>query len=197
MHALFFEVTPRPGHEDDYFKIAAALRPILEQNHGLIFIDRYKSLARPGTILSHSLWRDEASLVKWRNDTKHRAAQRAGREQHFSDYRLRITQVIQSFTHENGEQKPLPETDQSPGPRRLMAVVETTGSPFGDEGEAFESVSREGVYVRVLSIETDHQGSEIIRAAGEADFVTSARLCLVSRDYGMFERSEAPQSFAP
>ena len=197
MHALFFEVTPRPGHEDHYFKIAAALRPILEQNDGLIFIDRYKSLARPDTILSHSLWEDEASLVRWRNDTKHHAAQRAGREVHFSDYRLRIAQVIQSYTREDGGQKVAPDEDPGPAPRRLMLVVESCGRPFGDEGEAFASVNRDDVYVTVIPIETDKQGGELVRAAKGEDFIASARLCLVSRDYGMFERREAPQTFAP
>jgi len=197
MHALFFEVTPRPGHEDHYFEHAAALRPILEQNEGLIFIDRYKSLARPGTILSHSLWEDEASLVRWRNDTRHQVAQKAGREVHFSDYRLRIARVIQSFTREDGGRKLAPGKDPGPAPRRLIAVVESNGRPYGDEGEAFLSVNREDVYVTVMPVETGKQGGELVRAAGKEDFITSARLCLVSRDYGMFDRREAPQTFAP
>ncbi len=200
MHALFFEVTPRPGHKDHYFKRAAALRPILEQNEGLIFIDRYKSLARPDTILSHSLWKDEASLVRWRNDTKHQAAQRAGREVHFSDYRLQIAQIIQSMTREDGEQKwpeMVPCNDHGRTTRRLMAVVESNGRSYGDDGEAFLSVNREDVFVTVIPVETDKQGGELVRAAGEQDFVSSARLCLVSRDYGMFDRREAPQTFAP
>ena len=197
MHALFFEVTPRPGHEDHYFKIAAALRPILEQNDGLIFIDRYKSLARPDTILSHSLWEDEASLVRWRNDTKHQGAQRAGREVHFSDYRLRIAQVIQSYTRDDGVQTLVPDGDDNLEPRRLMAVVESTGRPYGDEGEAFLSVNREDVYVSVMPVLSDQQGGELIREAADEGFATSARLCLIDRDYGMFERREAPQTFAP
>ena len=76
-------------------------------------------------------------------------------------------------------------------------MVESNGRPYGEEGEAFLSVNREGVYVRVVSVNKDKRGGEIIRAAGEKDFVSSARLCLVSRDYGMFDRSEAPQTFAP
>ena len=197
MHALFFEVTPRPGHEDLYFEHAAALRPILEQNEGLIFIDRYKSLARPGTILSHSLWEDEASLVRWRNDTRHQVAQKAGREVHFADYRLRIAQVIASVTGKDGARTRVPNKDQNQTPRRLVAVVESCGEPYGNEGEAFESVNRDDVYVSVISVETDRQGDGLVQAAGEADLVTSARLCLVSRDYGMFDRHEAPQTIAP
>ncbi len=40
MIGLFFEVTPRPGHDQAYFDIAAGLRPQLEKNPGFLFIDR-------------------------------------------------------------------------------------------------------------------------------------------------------------
>jgi hypothetical protein len=48
------------------------------------------SVDRPDVILSHQWWADEESLIRWRAHTQHRAIQRAGREQHFRDYRLRI-----------------------------------------------------------------------------------------------------------
>ncbi|MFL4994745.1 MAG: antibiotic biosynthesis monooxygenase family protein, partial [Microvirga sp.] len=79
MHALLFEVLPTPEGRARYFELAAALRPELDQNPGLLFIDRYESLSRPGVILSHSLWRDEASLARWRSNERHYAAQCAGR----------------------------------------------------------------------------------------------------------------------
>ena len=60
MLALFFEVCPRAdGGWDRYLAIAAGLRPLLAEQEGLLFIDRYRSLLRPGTILSHSLWRGD------------------------------------------------------------------------------------------------------------------------------------------
>jgi heme-degrading monooxygenase HmoA len=185
---------------DHYFERAAALRPILEKNEGLIIIDRYKSLSRPNTILSHSLWKDEASLASWRSDPKHHVAQKAGREVHFRDYRLRIAQVIMSAARDDGE-RTWPEAvaynEPDLTPRRLMAVVESTGKSYGDEGEAYLSVNREDIYVTVMPVETDKQGNELVRAARAQNFVSSVRLCLVSRDYGMFDRREAPQYFAP
>ena len=62
MQALMFEVKPKEGHEQHYFDRAAALRPRLERNDGILFIDRYRSLSRAGVILSHSHWRDEPSI---------------------------------------------------------------------------------------------------------------------------------------
>ena len=44
-----------------------------------------------------SLWRDEEAVKAWRNTQEHRQAQRAGRGGIFSDYRLRIAQVIRDY----------------------------------------------------------------------------------------------------
>ena len=97
MHTLLFEVQPRAGHEDHYFAHATRLRPLLDAHPGLLFIDRFKSLVRPNIILSHSHWQDEASLARWRTDAQHRRSQAAGRNQHFEDYRIRISRVVTHY----------------------------------------------------------------------------------------------------
>lgn len=94
MLALLFEVNPRSdGGWERYLAIATGLRPLLAEQEGMLFIDRYRSLLRPGTILSHSLWRDEAALAAWRSHGVHHCAQSEGRQQVFDDYRLRIAHV--------------------------------------------------------------------------------------------------------
>ena len=201
MLALFFEVTPKPGHEDHYFSIAAALKPRLEKNDGLLFLDRYRSRLRPDTILSYQNWRDEAALVDWREDAKHLMAQKSGREVHFADYRIRIAAITQWFDRaESG--KEAPEIQQVPldtpmgSDPRFVVAVESKGEPFS-RGEQFESVNFEGSFVSVLHVGNQAEGSEILSDVAALGFVTGARLCLVSRDYGMHERNEAPQEFAP
>ena len=94
MIGLFFEVIPLEGHASRYFELAAVLRPELERSGGVLFIDRYTSADRPDVILSHQWWADEEALIRWRAHTQHRAIQRAGREQHFKDYRLRIGPAV-------------------------------------------------------------------------------------------------------
>src|SRR5262249_48871291 len=90
MIGLFFEVIPLDGHAQNYFELAAFLRPELEKSGGVLFIDRYTSVQRPEVVLSHQLWEDEEALIRWRQHTQHRAIQQAGREKHFRDYRIRI-----------------------------------------------------------------------------------------------------------
>lgn len=97
MIAVIFEVTPAEGCKDAYLDIAARLRPTLEQIDGFISVERFQSLSNPGKMLSLSFFRDEQAVQEWRKVEAHRAAQQAGRERLFADYRLRIASVMRDY----------------------------------------------------------------------------------------------------
>jgi heme-degrading monooxygenase HmoA len=97
MHVVIFEVEPEAGREQDYLDIAARLRPELEEIDGFISIERFRSLSQEGKILSLSFWRDEAAIARWRQQQQHQAAQRAGRDQIFHDYRIRVAAVLRDY----------------------------------------------------------------------------------------------------
>ena len=137
MIGLFFEVIPLEGHASRYFELAAILRPELERSGGVLFIDRYISADRPGVILSHQWWADEESLIRWRTHTQHRAIQRAGREQHFKDYRLRIGPAVDA-------------SRAASAARTLWVFYHETEPAIPAVGELFKSVYREGKFL-VLS----------------------------------------------
>jgi heme-degrading monooxygenase HmoA len=104
--AVIFEAEAREGQQEAYLAIAAALRSELEKIDGFISIERFQSLSEPGKILSLSWWRDEASVAQWRRFEQHRAAQRAGRERIFRDYRLRIAHVLRDYGMSDRDQAP-------------------------------------------------------------------------------------------
>ena len=97
MLAVIFELEPRAGKTAEYFDEAAALAPLLEQIDGFISIERFESLKQPGRMLSLSFWRDEAAIEQWRNMEAHRHAQAKGRSEIFSDYRLRVAEVVRDY----------------------------------------------------------------------------------------------------
>lgn len=97
MLAVIFEVIPAPDARDTYLDIAAALRPALDTIDGFISIERFESLSQPGKLLSLSFWRDEAAIARWRTLEAHRAAQAAGRQRVFADYRLRVATVERDY----------------------------------------------------------------------------------------------------
>lgn len=106
MIAVIFEVEPRDGRADAYFDLAAGLKQELEAIDGFVSIERFQSLAQPGKLLSLSFWRDEDAVRRWRELASHRAAQRAGRQQLFADYRLRVAQVLRDYGMQERAQAP-------------------------------------------------------------------------------------------
>lgn len=106
MIAVIFEVVPKPGRRQNYLDIAAGLRPLLERIDGFVSIERFQSLTRPEKILSLSFFRDEAAVQEWRRLDAHRAAQSAGRDHLFADYRLRIAAVMRDYGKTERDQAP-------------------------------------------------------------------------------------------
>jgi len=95
--AVIFEFEPAPGKTEDYFALGTALKAAVEKFDGFISIERFESVSNPGKFVSLSFWRDEAAVQAWRNAGAHRSAQASGRAGVFSDYRLRVAQVIRDY----------------------------------------------------------------------------------------------------
>ena len=109
MIAVIFEV--EPAIPDRYFDIAASLKPELEQIPGFISVERFESLTQPGRFLSLSFWTDEAAVRGWRQQMSHRDAQREGRDSVFTDYRLRVAEVLRDYGLHERHQAPADARD--------------------------------------------------------------------------------------
>jgi heme-degrading monooxygenase HmoA len=104
MVAVIFEAFPKEGKWDEYLDIAASLRPELNKIEGFISIERFQSMTNKDKVLSLSFWKDEESVLQWRNVELHRRAQVKGRNSIFNDYRLRVAHVIRDYSMtERGE----------------------------------------------------------------------------------------------
>ncbi len=106
MIAVIFEVIPAAGKMDSYLAAAATLGQRLQEMDGFISVERFQSLSQPGKLVSLSFWRDEQAVAAWRNVEAHRQVQKAGREQIFADYRLRIASVIRDYGKDDRDQAP-------------------------------------------------------------------------------------------
>src|SRR5260221_5760351 len=94
MFSVIFEVHPKQETFDLYLDLAKGLKPILEGIDGFIDNERFESTRRLGWILSHSTWRDEKSVVRWRTVAQHHDTLQRGREEVFEDYHLRVGEVV-------------------------------------------------------------------------------------------------------
>ena len=173
MWIVLFEVTPKPDRWDAYLGHAAALRPELLRIDGFLDNRRFSSRTRTGTVLSLSCWRDERALIAWRSHGLHHSVQAAGRDEVFSDYRLRVGQTVRDPARAS----------------RLTSFIENPASdipPDGADWDIFDGITVPGATLLLLT----WRAKPTTGLDGRTDVA-------VLRDYGMRERSEAPQTFPP
>ena len=204
MIAQFFEVETRVGHRDQYLELAASLRPALDTMGGCLFIDRFQSLSRKNLLLSYQIWQDEGAMTAWRVYAKHHRIQEIGREAVFSDYRIRIAQVIHEARPNQPIWQPERRTPYNDPARRAPTYVLATESKSGKlavktewRHDAFASVYREGQFAHLFDVPDPQAGiafGEKLFADPTTEYV---RIFEVMRDYGMYERTEAPQYYPP
>jgi heme-degrading monooxygenase HmoA len=213
MFSVIFEVHPKSDQWDAYLGHAKALRPELEQVDGFVDNIRYKSLTREGWLLSLSNWRDEKSVVRWRTRMRHHEVQAKGRDEVLNDYHLRVGQLTHDTQlpagYELHEQR-LDETETGQGTTAVL--IDAVRSPewiatTGPEGlarslcldphaaglvewDVFDAVLTPGNVILLMSWK-DHASAE----RGTISDGLRVRRVRVVRDYGMFDRREAPQYF--
>jgi heme-degrading monooxygenase HmoA len=187
MFAVIFEVRPAEGRMDEYLARAAALRPDLLAIDGFIDNIRYRSLDRDGVILSLSTWRDEKSLVRWRTQANHHAAQAAGHRDIFADYHLRVGEVTADTHIPEGHALRAQRLDTTETGGALVTIIQA-GEPLGEEGAAR--------YAAILA-----GGGYLLLAPGDVrprmPDTARRRVVRVIRDYGRHDRREAPQYLPP
>jgi heme-degrading monooxygenase HmoA len=217
MFSVIFEVHPNAGQWDAYLGNAKMLRPELERVDGFVDNIRYRSLTRDGWILSLSGWRDEKAVVRWRTRMRHHEVQQQARSEILSDYHLRVGQVIQDTHvpegHELHEQR-LDETEVGQGTtvtlidgkrppdwvksstpsdvaRWLGFVPDAPGLVAWD---VFDAVLTPGEIMLLLTWR-DRAAADAFEKTVSVPKAARLRRVRVVRDYGMFDRREAPQYY--
>src|SRR5262245_2490581 len=217
MFSVLFEVHPKPEQWDAYLGYAKTLKPELERIEGFVDNIRYRSLTRAGWILSLSSWRDEKALVRWRTQARHHAVQEKGRFEVFLDYHLRVGQLTHdtrlpaghalheqrldetkagaatTITLIDGRQPPawVKETRPENVARWLGLMPDAAGLVAWD---VFDAVLAPGDIILLMSWR-DHATAETFDAQVALKEDARLRRVRVVRDYGMFDRREAPQYY--
>lgn len=103
---VLFEVTLKDNEMDHYLLMAESLKEELSKADGFISAKRYSSLQEKGKLLSKSVWKDEESIVKWRNLMKHRLCQKQGRIHCFIDYKIMVVTNLRTYTMNRRKEAP-------------------------------------------------------------------------------------------
>ena len=204
MISQFFEVQVKEGQINRYLDLAASLKPSLEAMGGCLFIDRFKSLTRRNLLLSYQIWQDEGSMIAWRVDARHHAVQVTGREKVFADYRIRIAQVLCEERPGKPAWRPerlSPYNDPKRRPPTFVVASESRNRelPAGTswQRDVFESVYRPGIFAHLVDVPSSDAGVGFGRQLLADPTTEYFRVFEVMRDYGMFNRAEAPQYYPP
>jgi len=212
MFVVIFGVQPKKEHGDDYLALAKQLKPKLETVDGFIDNERFRSKRTEGRLLSLSTWRDEKAVVRWRTHGEHHDVQQKGRFEVFHDYHLRVGEVMADSHPPQGlavEQKRLDETEigaaksvtitevtPSDGARDLAAALGLDPSAQGlVDHELFESIYAAGKVLLLASWRDARAAGAWKPAPIAAAQPLRHRQVRIVRDYGMFDRREAPQFY--
>jgi heme-degrading monooxygenase HmoA len=220
MFAVVFRVHPGSSQKkEEYLGFAKHLKPLLESIDGFIDNERFASKRREGWVLSLSTWRDEKAVVRWRTQGEHHRIQCEGREHVFSDYHLSVCEVTADTEPPEGMQvieQRLDETVVAAG--KALTITELTPPEGGGTLAAHPDLipghvgldTRAAALVDYDVFESIYNPGKVLllgfwKTAAAAAAWTPATFAGVSklrhrrlrnvRDYGMFERREAPQYY--
>lgn len=209
MFAVIFEVQPKRERFDEYLGIAKGLKPELERIDGFLENERFASKRVEGKLLSLSLWRDEKAVIRWRTLALHHRAQEKGRSAIFADYHLRVGEVAaDSGIPEGLPAQRLDATEVGAAPAVTVSILAPEGGAAAEglagalglpepgivEREVFESITIPGKLLLLASWK-----DSAVAAAWQPRSLAGAplrhRIVRIIRDYGMFDRREAPQYY--
>jgi heme-degrading monooxygenase HmoA len=218
MFAVIFVVQPKKERWNDYLDLAKYLKPKLEAVDGFIDNERFESKRTQGRVLSLSTWRDEKAVVRWRTQGEHHGVQEKGRFEIFEDYHLRVGEIIHDTEPPAGltvEEMRLDGTET--GKALAATITELTPEAESDiagkadmlparlgldahldglvDAELFASIYNPGKAL-LLGLWRDADAAASWKpvhpaAAGKVRH----RQVRILRDYGMFDRREAPQYY--
>jgi heme-degrading monooxygenase HmoA len=218
MFSVIFEVFPKHERFGDYLDLAKHLKPLLEQVDGFVDNERFESTRRPGWLLSHSTWRDEKSVVRWRTVGAHHEVQERGRFEIFQDYHLRVGDVTDD-THAPASarvhEQRFDETEVGAAKMAtLTEVVPEDDAPFasqtdllparlglslpGDgivDHDVFSSITTPGKLALLVSWRTAGAAHEWTPRPFTGVKTLRHRRIRIVRDYGLSDRREAPQFY--
>ena len=220
MFFCMLEVNPKSEQFNNYLGMVKMLRPELEKIDGFVDNTRYASLTRPGWLLSVSSWRDEKSLVRWRSTANHHKAMQASRDRVFADYHMRIGQVVADTRVPAGPTLVEQRLDVTgTGIGSVVTVLDAKRAPDWVKQAGADAVAKSLGFDPKASLVVGWDVFDALMTPGDViavvtweNLVTAdaeffepdvplpegvrRRHIRVVRDYGMFDRREAPQYFA-
>lgn len=98
-HAVIF-TSQRTEGDDGYEAMAEAMMELAMRQPGCLGAESARDAGGLGITVSY--FTDEAAVLAWKQNARHLAAQRAGRERWYSHYTLRVARVERDYAGPEG-----------------------------------------------------------------------------------------------
>lgn len=96
-YAVVF-TSQRTSGDDGYAQTADEMVALAASQPGYLGVESARG--EDGLGITVSYWRDEASILRWREHADHLVAQRAGRQRWYRAYRVRVCRVEREYGFE-------------------------------------------------------------------------------------------------
>jgi|SRR5579864_4283671 len=97
-YAVIFSSLRTAADEAGYAAMTRLMEELAAEQPGYLGIES----ARSSLGLTISYWRDEASIRAWRENLRHAAAQRLGKERWYEAYQVRVAKVERAYGMSEG-----------------------------------------------------------------------------------------------
>ncbi len=98
--AVIFTAQRNDADEPGYAAMAARMEELAARQPGYIGVESARDAAGLGITVSY--WSDEASLLAWKAEASHMAAQALGKKRWYSHYSLRVARVERHYEGPEG-----------------------------------------------------------------------------------------------
>ena len=93
-YAVIF-TTSRTEGDNGYGEMADAMEMLAKEQPGYLGIE---SVREPGGLgITVSYWKDEASILAWRNNSEHALARKLGKDKWYRHFELRVAKVERAY----------------------------------------------------------------------------------------------------
>lgn len=92
---VVFRSRLRPEHAAEYAQVAAEIAGLAKEQPGIIAFKSF--VVTDGERVTIAEFVDETAVVAWRENVSHKAAQDAGRDRFYAEYRLQVCEVLRDY----------------------------------------------------------------------------------------------------
>ena len=82
-------------NSEGYLDAAKRMEKLVQEQEGFLGMESVRGENGYGITISY--WKDENSILNWKNNFEHKEIQKLGREKWYSEYSLRISKVIREY----------------------------------------------------------------------------------------------------